>query len=1772
MSQWNTLNNGVTDTSNDAVELQVEKLLQEYQNTLKLHQKGQIQLAKQKYEELVSQDLVKNEQKETKSSPKQKIVTHVKDSPLSVLRFLVYKNYATILEDEFMTDQSNVNIAKKALQNYLQAVKIDPTEHSLWYHIGHLSHILKKLRFARLAFETGFYISDEDRKLKLNSIDPSDALQIIQSGKYTPMQWKCLESLCQVLFDIGDHRLCLLYLNIILSRYSTWERGQQLKNKIESNYVEYDTTSIDVNIDKILFDPILITLESSNWLILADALFSEYKHLDVSMVNASEKGTVDNKNDPFYCEGSIKEASFISKTIRIAIKEEKKEKEEKVQKDNTLIESEKGAGNTQLFPPEPMLETPQESVKPQSSTVSTEVNQPHVLASNNDANSKATDIEVIMTEESTNSLKRKRDNEEETTNIEDGNEDGNENDNENDNSSNEEEDEAEEKRLSLRASKRQRDKIANEETSRLKMLEEEKEFVDKVQAFYDKVKYLPSFNHKTPWHESVDEPLNVFWEWFDNKISELDSGYCWDISNDPFINSKFEGRNEDKNLTLFLISQFTTTMEYAGDMKTSVKDFVDDINESNSGIIDSLCKAIMTIIRDDMRRLMNKEPNENNSVISIKFLELLTDIITALESNIADIVLSSKDASQFDCIFALLRISEYFIDLLIRNTISSIEETGLHPSNNSNRKKVSTSLAKQTKLQTIKNLIEQSAFWIGLVEQNILSLSMTSLVANISNHASSEENTREKCISMDDCEIQLRFYSLKGKLAQCKNNIEDAYTWYSKCKSVLERMNNYFSQEIEINLRSAFDCVISLKDIDKKLSLLEVGKLYITAKQKMTTKNYTGAIEDLERLVKPESFDFNKPDETDENIRMASMLATAYMKDSKYLNAWNCYMYLFCYFMKQLTAYGHSQMQSETRYNRNDDTNFLSILQNINIATDNLVHLVTLENREEWLPYQLNQCLIDKLVVMIKMSTYYIFRHPDFIPLVNNFTTPDMPPHRPSKITKSNIFNDIIVKSWVLQSYLFQHVLNKSNSTTNDMMVTWAELLQELHDELGEREVCGAAKSIFLHHLLDTFMKVDDTSLRREIYQCYHCLYDVHLATESYIIEEHHCTHTKLDQKAAELLFTLVADAVVAKLKGGALLKNDLKDVIETVAGLFEELPASHPYIKNNQTIIENYLNSQLTIYPSLNSILRTAIIPTTEISPNKTKVSSVFYKIFWIRGKTLRLQIKNRAKLNNEKNMMDLEEAVEEFTSHIILNPDDTDGWCELGACYQYLADEELNWSASNIKEHKDLISEYQRKAFHAYIRGIYLRKSLSKEAHGSEIYANFGNLLYSIASPPMNMEAFKIKNVRHALTSDGKLFEVQNKVPPPKYTYRLAIMMYSQAFKHQSLDHSDWRCFYMLGKCFAKIERPPREVLDWYLQAIRKIKAKNGRYDHALEPIYLFYSALVKYLCKGELDTKTVEELLVNEKTLNVRTQEENSDQDVIYLASNTESTQKDLNSMPSQLMADLSRDTTHLTSEMANVYTTILQRLIGIRAADSKGVHHRVTYRLAWMYYHVYRNTEKAKEELLKLFTLKPTIKSHITIWKPGFELPGKHYVYINKYTIFLIELAKQSSDTQTLKHLYRKLRRGQTLLLHDKSVFRMAYTSYLQIIKSRLRDYYRAESIMQTIKDSRISVDSFQIICSTFIKTFLGDKPLSDVELYGILQDLSELRRLTQGFISAADLNCDGLDGIIQMCFAASVFENKADFDKLLENQNDTSNPLLPNEANEDQKPTKNEHFL
>lgn len=108
-----------------------------------------------------------------------------------------------------------------------------------------------------------------------------------------------------------------------------------------------------------------------------------------------------------------------------------------------------------------------------------------------------------------------------------------------------------------------------------------------------------------------------------------------------------------------------------------------------------------------------------------------------------------------------------------------------------------------------------------------------------------------------------------------------------------------------------------------------------------------------------------------------------------------------------------------------------------------------------------NSIFLKTNLLLLHMTSQYMFRHPDFIPLVNNFVNPEAPIHAPSATTKSNGFNVLMVRLWVWISHMIrQYTANEIESPeqVNETQKQLAELLSDVHDDLGEREICGADK------------------------------------------------------------------------------------------------------------------------------------------------------------------------------------------------------------------------------------------------------------------------------------------------------------------------------------------------------------------------------------------------------------------------------------------------------------------------------------------------------------------------------------------------------------------------------------------------------------------------------------------------------------------------------------------------------------------------------------------
>lgn len=126
------------------------------------------------------------------------------------------------------------------------------------------------------------------------------------------------------------------------------------------------------------------------------------------------------------------------------------------------------------------------------------------------------------------------------------------------------------------------------------------------------------------------------------------------------------------------------------------------------------------------------------------------------------------------------------------------KETGAHSiANNSSKRRVSMTTVKTSKINTTETLMEQCQYWVDLLERIVFSSSLNSFFFEFR----PEESNSLKPMSFDHCIFQLRYWSLKGKLAQCDNDIGRAYSWYIKIEKLLESSASRFEEKITINIK-----------------------------------------------------------------------------------------------------------------------------------------------------------------------------------------------------------------------------------------------------------------------------------------------------------------------------------------------------------------------------------------------------------------------------------------------------------------------------------------------------------------------------------------------------------------------------------------------------------------------------------------------------------------------------------------------------------------------------------------------------------------------------------------------------------------------------------------------------------------------------------------------------------------------------------------------------------------------------------------------------------
>ncbi|KAJ1940391.1 Histone transcription regulator 3 [Linderina macrospora] len=123
----------------------------------------------------------------------------------------------------------------------------------------------------------------------------------------------------------------------------------------------------------------------------------------------------------------------------------------------------------------------------------------------------------------------------------------------------------------------------------------------------------------------------------------------------------------------------------------------------------------------------------------------------------------------------------------------------------------------------------------------------------------------------------------------------------------------------------------------------------------------------------------------------------------------------------------------------------------------------------------------------------------------------------------------------------------------------------------------------------------------------------------------------------------------------------------------------------------------------------------------------------------------------------------------------------------------------------------------------------------------------------------------------------------------------------------------------------------------------------------------------------------------------------------------------------------------------------------ASEKRRWHHRPCYLLAWIEHRVFGDSEAAKQTLLPLLQMRNQTKQLASFYKTDSELPGKHYLYLEKYLSLYIDTLIATADIDSVTLLRRKLKRSSEAL-YDPSVLQAktntAYVLVLQQLVVRL----------------------------------------------------------------------------------------------------------------------------
>ncbi|KAJ3184332.1 Histone transcription regulator 3 [Gaertneriomyces sp. JEL0708] len=630
-------------------------------------------------------------------------------------------------------------------------------------------------------------------------------------------------------------------------------------------------------------------------------------------------------------------------------------------------------------------------------------------------------------------------------------------------------------------------------------------------------------------------------------------------------------------------------------------------------------------------------------------------------------------------------------------------------------------------------------------------------------------------------------------------------------------------------------------------------------------------------------------------------------------------------------------------------------------------------------------------------------------------------------------------------------------------------LLEIIHYHLGAARLCDADESSFLRLSMLHFTSIGGS----EMNQLYKCLYNVEYDQR---VVDHQTTPRPYTKHDALTVYYTIRSNIEDVLEKNRIIPGEMRRRLESVVEPWKEL--GHGYRANlNLNGIKWYIGVPIS------DGWETVIWDGIELNDKEGReIEEVCWDVYRL---VARVGMRNGVALRCGK-VDEWQNVVQWLMNDLALNPWRLESWIDLGRSYQAMVDLCLG-DVEKLRqtEERENLRTWQIASFRAFAQGA--RLLLRPEHAGSPddesrrlLFHNWGCLCLSIATEPMKGVAMVIRAERDGQLENpevlGNLLEKQRQ-RALKLVLRQSIHLFREATR---LDRRKWQNWYGAACAAIKCQAGFLRVVHYLREAIalaendRKESLRDlEKKDKVFEPIVKLVSFLSKGLSRGTIDATMVRKAL--------------SDLRCGYVA---EDELLDVSPAPEM------ESKRHLWQFMCGI-------LEKVRHADdpkpSGRWHHKDTYRLAWIHAECLGNKATALDLMHEL-----SVAFQTGFWKRVFDTsyqrPGKHLVYIHKYTTFTTSLLVAARQYETLTTLSKKVLEHVRGLLYPRSLL-------THVISSTLATLSQAFNVLPDVPATLASTLTVQVFDR--IAAAVESKVSRDSQGVKLLLCLSELKRVILG---------------------------------------------------------------